>query len=63
MKKLEIQSFKPALRLARRKMRVYLENDKRPSYIWSNYSNSRDMPIPIMKMPKVGHFSIPKIDQ
>ena len=60
MKKLETQSFRPALRLGRREIRVYLQNDKTPTGVWSNYSLSRDIPAPVQRMPRVGHFSVPK---
>ena len=60
MKQLERQGFRPALRLGRRKIKVYLEGSKRPSRVWSNYTLSRDMPRPSQKLPKVDHFSVPR---
>ncbi len=62
-KKLEEQGFRKALRLGRRKIRVFLEGSKKPSRIWSNYSTSRDILIPCQKLPKVGHFSESKMDR
>jgi hypothetical protein len=61
--KLDNIGFRKALRLGRRKIRVFLENDKRPSRLWSNYDNSRGIPRPVQKLPKVGHFSVPKGEQ
>ena len=62
-KQLETMGFRKALRLGRRKIRVFLENDKRPTRIWSNYRMARDLTAPVQKMPKVGHDSIPKGEQ
>ena len=62
-KRLETMGFRKALRLGRRKIRVFLENDKKPTRVWSNYSMSRDLPAPTQKMPKVGHDSAPKGEQ
>jgi hypothetical protein len=42
---------------------VYLEGDKKPSRVWSNYTNSRGLVVPVQKMPKVGHFSTLKGDR
>ncbi len=61
--KMEELSFRKALRLGRRKIRVFLEGSKHPSRVWSNYSLSRDMPCPVQKIPKVGHFSESKMDR
>jgi hypothetical protein len=63
MKRLENMSFRPALRLGRRKIRVFLEGGKHPSRVWSNYSLARGIPAPVQKMPKVGHFSEAKGDR
>jgi hypothetical protein len=60
MKKLEERSFRKALRLGRRRIKVYLENDRKPTRVWSNYTLSRGVPMPAQKLPKVGHFSDPK---
>ena len=62
-KQMETISFRSALRLGRRKIPVYLENDKKPTEVWSNYSNSRGIVTPVQRLPKVGHFSTPKGDQ
>lgn len=59
-KKMEDQGFRKALRLGRRKIRVFLQHDKRASHVWSNYSLSRGIQAPVQKLPKVGHFSEPK---
>ena len=63
MKQLEAHLFRPALRLGRRPIKVYLEGSKQSSYLWSNYSLSRDMPRPVQKRPKVDHFSTPKAER
>lgn len=60
MKQLETMMFRPALRLGRREIKVNLHGDRLPTRIWSNYSLSRDMDRPVQRMPKVGHFSVPK---
>lgn len=60
MKKLEQRSLRPALRLGRRKIKVYLEGSKRAERVWSNYRLSRGIPVPVQKLPKVGHFSVPE---
>lgn len=52
MKKLEFQGFRPALRLGRRKIKVYVQNDKKPTKVWSNYALSRDIPVPVQRVPK-----------
>jgi hypothetical protein len=62
-KQMEAIGFKAALRLGRRKIRVFLENDKKPSMVWSNYHLSRGIPAPVQRTPKVGHFSQPKVDR
>ena len=62
-KQLETIGFRPALRLGRRRIPVYLENDKKPTEVWSNYKESRGIPAPVQRLPKVGHFSTPKKDQ
>ncbi len=62
-KQLEIMGLRAALRLGRRQIRVFLENDKRPTRVWSNYRLSRDLPAPVQRMPKVGHDSAPKGEQ
>ncbi len=62
-KRLETIGFRVALRLGRRKIPVYLENDKKPTEVWSNYTGSRDILAPIQRLPKVGHFSTPRGDQ
>ena len=63
MKQLEFQSFRPALRLGRRHIKVMLQNDKTPTHVWSNYDLSRGMPRPVQRLPKVGHFSTPKAER
>ncbi len=60
MKRLEQQSYRAATRLGRRPIRLYAGKDKTRTGVWSNYSFSRDIPVPVQKMPKVGHFSVPK---
>ncbi len=60
MKQLERMSFRPALRLGRRKITVYLEGGKNASEAWSNYGLSRNLDSPSQKLPKVGHFSTSK---
>ena len=62
-KRMETMGFRPALRLARRKVKVWLENDKKPSRVWSNYDKSRGIERPIQRLPKVGHFSVPRGEQ
>ena len=62
-KRLETMGFRKVLRLGRRKIRVFLENDKRPTMVWSDYSSSRGLVAPVQKLPKVGHFSTPKKDR
>jgi hypothetical protein len=59
-KQMEALSFRKALRLGRRAIKVYLENDKLPTRVWSNYSLSKGIPVPVQRMPKVGHWSVPK---
>jgi hypothetical protein len=63
MKKLENQSFRKALRLGRRPIKVYLEGSKHPTRVWSNYALSRGVPRPSQRLPKVGHNSVPKGEQ
>ena len=60
MKQLERMSFRPALRMGRRRITVYLEGGKEGFEVWSNYSLSRNIDSPAQKLPKVGHFSTPK---
>jgi hypothetical protein len=61
MKKLERQGFRPALRLGRRPVYLYLYGDgNTPTRVFSNYSLSRDIPAPVQRAPKVGHDSRPK---
>jgi hypothetical protein len=62
MKRLEQQGFRPALRLGRRPMYMYLHGDKtgHPTRVFSNYSLARDFPTPVQRSPKVGHDSRPK---
>lgn len=63
MKQLERLSLEPALRLGRRHIKVNLHGSKMPEYIWSNYSMSRGIDQPVQRMPKVGHFSVPRKDR
>ena len=60
MRQLENISFRPALRLGRRQIPVYLQGDKHPTLAWSNYNLARDIEHPVQKMPKVGHCSLRK---
>ncbi len=62
-KQIERIGFRDTLRLGRRPISVYLENDKRPTEVWSNYSMSRDIARPVQRMPRVEHNSTPKKDQ
>jgi hypothetical protein len=62
-KQMETMSFRPALRLGRRKIRVFLEGSKNPSRVWSNYTLSRGLVAPVQRLPKVGHFSTLKGDR
>lgn len=63
MKQLEFRAYRAAVRLGRRPIRVRLQNDKLTTGAWSNYDLSRDMPRPVQKRPKVGHFSTPKAER
>jgi hypothetical protein len=59
-KKIEAQGFRPAVRLGRRHIRVYCQNDKMRTGVWSSYHMAKGILAPVQKMPKVGHFSVPK---
>ena len=60
MSPMEYLMFRKALRLGRRTIKVYLSGSKKPERIWSNYSLSRGLTHPIQRMPRVGHFSVPR---
>ena len=60
---LERRSLRVALRLGRRHIKVNLHGSKMPEYIWSDYSMSRGIDVPVQRMPKVGHFSVPRKDR
>jgi hypothetical protein len=62
-KQMETMSFRPALRLGRRKIRVFLQGSNKASRVWSNYHLSRGIPAPVQRMPEVGHFSEAKGDR
>jgi hypothetical protein len=62
-KQMEAMSFRKALRLGRRQIRVWLQGDKKPSRVWSSYHLARGVEAPVQRMPKVGHFSIPKAER
>lgn len=63
MKQLEQQGMRAALRLGRRHIRVNLQGSKQATYMWSDYSMSRDIERPVQRRPKVDHFSVPKADR
>lgn len=63
MTKMEKLWYKKVLRLSSRKIKVWLHGDKTPSRVWSNYSLARGIRAPIQRMPKVGHWSVPKGEQ
>ena len=60
MRQLENMWFRPALRLARREIPMFLQKDKNLTLAWSNYDLSRGIQRPIQKMSKVGHWSLPR---
>lgn len=63
MEQLERRNMRAVLRLGRRHIKVNLNGSKMPEHIWSNYSMSRGIDMPVQRMPKVGHFSVPRKDR